>query len=181
MKEGYINYQISKFMDDVVIKSEYVREMDVKASFIIRQLFKAYFNNFEQLPDRVLRRLIYDVSDFLHNNLKNEYIKNIVSLFELNLERFQDYKRDIVNIFYLEKYNIRKEKLINISNLSVIVKIMNEICSQGFTKKIEINNKEIDSSYKLGNIFIINIASYISEMTDSFAIHEFEKLYSQNC
>lgn len=44
---AYINYKISRFINEVVAKSEYVREMDAKSCFIIRQLFKAYFNNFD--------------------------------------------------------------------------------------------------------------------------------------
>ena len=75
---------------------------------------------------------------------------------------------------------MKNEKLINISNLSQVVKIMYDICSVGFTNEVLINDNEIESSYKFGNIFLNNIANYISEMTDSYAIHEFEKLYLQN-
>ena len=182
LKSGeYINYKISTFIDEVVTKSEYVREMDAKANFIIRQLFKAYFNNFEQLPDSTLRVLIQDVSDFLHNNLKYDYIKRIIKTRCIDLSNSSDYKKDIQNIFYLNKFNIKKERLINISNLSIVVKIMNDICANGYTNKVDIDKKEIHNSYKFGNIFMINIANYISEMTDGYAVHEFEKLYLRNC
>lgn len=176
----YINYQISKFIEEVVTKSEYVREMDAKANFIIRQLFKAYFNNFEQLPDSVLRLLIEDITDFLHNNIKFNYVKKIIDIFNIDLKNSVDYKKEIVNIFYLSKFNVKYEKLININNLSRVITIMKDICSNGFTQEILIEENEIENSYKFGNVFLNNIAYYISEMTDSYAIHEFEKLYLQN-
>ena len=58
---------------------------------------------------------------------------------------------------------------------------MNDICANGYTNEVGIDKKEIHNSYKFGNIFMINIANYISEMTDGYAVHEFEKLYLQNC
>ena len=57
---------------------------------------------------------------------------------------------------------------------------MKDICSNGFTQEILIEENEIENSYKFGNVFLNNIAYYISEMTDNYAIHEFEKLYLQN-
>jgi len=177
-KGNYINYQLLKFIKEVVTKSEYVREMDAKASFIIRQLFKAYFNNFEQLPDNVLREIIDDVSDFLRANYSQKYIKQIICKLGLDLTKSKNRKKDLKDIFYLNQYNVKKERLINVSKLSVVMEIMKDICSKGSENK-DIIKKEIKNSYKFGNIFMNNIAYHISEMTDSYAIHEFEKLYLQ--
>lgn len=65
------------------------------------------------------------------------------------------------------------------SNLSKIVHIMHDICSIGYTNIVKVEENEINNLYMFGNIFLVNIANYISEMTDSYAVHEFEKLYLQ--
>lgn len=45
------------FLYDKVLLSELAQSMDGKSDFIIRQLFKAYLNNPQQLPDKTIRTI----------------------------------------------------------------------------------------------------------------------------
>ena len=47
-------------MRDHILLSELAQSMDGKAAYIIKQLFKAYLTNPQQLPDKTIRSIIED-------------------------------------------------------------------------------------------------------------------------
>jgi len=57
--------EFSDFLKDRILKSYKTQSMDGKADFIIRQLFKAYVTNPQQLPDRTILNLYRNLADEL--------------------------------------------------------------------------------------------------------------------
>lgn len=65
-----------KFIHNRILNSQKAQAMDGKGSFLVRELFKAYITNPQQLPDKTIESLFNNMKDF--NVLENyDYNNNI--------------------------------------------------------------------------------------------------------
>lgn len=65
-----------KFIHNRILNSQKAQAMDGKGSFLVRELFKAYITNPQQLPDKTIETLFNNMKDF--NVLENyDYNNNI--------------------------------------------------------------------------------------------------------
>ncbi|WP_313126504.1 dGTP triphosphohydrolase [Proteiniclasticum ruminis] len=60
-----------KYLSSVILKSELAQSMDGKADYIIRQLFKAYLTNPQQLPDKTVIK-VYESIKLRYEELMKE-------------------------------------------------------------------------------------------------------------
>lgn len=68
--------EFEKFIHNRILNSQKAQAMDGKGSYIIRELFKAYITNPQQLPDKTINTLFQTMKDY--NVLENyDYTDNI--------------------------------------------------------------------------------------------------------
>lgn len=175
-----LDYDLSKIID-VVLKNNDVRVSDSKSKQIIRQLFKAYYNNYQQLGNKEIVHFCQDVKDYL---LKNKYkiLKKMVkeideynfsSQNKISFEGIYFYNAggqiELVNFFkridQLKIHGSKNEEWLDFQNIDMLI----EFIKNNHHKCNVINN--------IFNIFLSHIANYIASMTDSYAITKYQELY----
>lgn len=184
-----LNEKLENLINNRIINSEEVNRFDGKSKYILRQLFKAYYENPLQMPKRQLKLLqkFVFINSGKYYSLKlndGEFIKDI---------KFIPEKVDTPlssNIFNL----IKILKLENLSLLKVPKNFdMNNINEKGFFTEdylkngiLKINAKEenINSDEYFVKCLLENhyaymevICDFISKMTDNYAKEEYKKLY----
>ena len=197
---GYkLNEKLEKYIKYKILNSYEVNRFDGKSSFIIRQLFKAYYSNPRQMERDALHKLnlmisknskIYEIK--LHEcGLKikdisfqesppNEvdalinYLKLNIDLLKLNIP---DNPNRPYTFYAYTEYTKQGNRGSYLSN-----KIINEINEYNLEKIEEDSNRKeellfIKCMLEDHNAFLSVICDYISGMTDNFAKYEYNQLY----
>lgn len=186
-KADKLDYDISNIIK-VVLDNYDIRFFDLKSKQIIRQLFKAYYNNYKQLSNKEILCLCSDINDYLTNNSCDKYKKLIMELIRFNSREEISNLLNFKTIFYEspkisrtyknKKVTLRFFKEINQLNISTYniewldfenIDILIDFIKNNYLKCESIN--------KLFNIFLIHIANYIANMTDEYAIAKYHELY----
>lgn len=162
------NDKIENFIENSIINSYEVNRFDGKAKFILRQLFKAYYENPKQMPQSQLKIL----DKLLDDNFKEYYNSKYNSKKNFKVKfvarPLDDINYNIDNLIDELKLNDKKFKELAKNYDS---KSLNEIINN------PLENEEI--SYYLENHYnyLYVISNYISKMTDNYAESEYRKLY----
>lgn len=221
------NDRIKKFIDKKIINSFNVNRFDGKSKFVLRQLFKAYYENPRQMPKNQLiilakkiQKILKDIPELKEDfedvsiNFKELYQidENYVDLNSLDtllkhlkLDFYEDLRNEeFTNNEHSEEVDIEvKEydfKILNtinfdISNfnqhddLDTIFKILTEkifyyVNSNEIEDIKRLDDKHIRNlllsskgSSELHYAYLSTICDYISQMTDDYAIKEYNELY----
>lgn len=184
-----VNKIIESYIKRKILNSYNVNRFDGKSTYIIKQLFKAYYTNPRQMPEHTLIRLLNMVRVVLKDtyNLKfadGEKVKNInfTDSNPKNIKRLVELMKLKINLRELcipEELEIEEFKnkgYIEENGKFNIVKL-------GFLAK-ESNNKKykgVDAIMKalveINYCYLSVICDNIAGMTDNFAANEFKNLY----
>lgn len=169
------NKSIEIFIENKIINSFEVNRFDGKSEYILRKLFKAYYENPKQMPQsqlRILEKMIIENSE-KYGNLYIEgkplhKIKIVTSLSDGELQS----KNVSKLISYLKLENPMFSKLLEkeCKNLDKINFLNDKINDSNDFSKIKIY---LENHYA----YLYVISNYISKMTDNYAQKEFNKLY----
>ena len=144
-------------------------------------MFKAYYNNYQQLGNKEIVHFCQDVKDYLLKN-KHKMLKRMVkeideyNLFSQNKISFDgiyfyntEGQIEFVNFFkridQLKIHGSKNEEWLDFQNIDMLI----EFIKNNHHKCNVINN--------IFNIFLSHIANYIASMTDSYAITKYQELY----
>ena len=136
--------KIHQYIENRIINSYHVNRFDGKAKFIIRQLFKAYYENPKQMNKSQLEYL----SNLINNNLDNYYELEFIK----DNKKIRDIKFDSKNPeFILDLKNV--SKLIKLLKLEIKLEYLNGPgikLNLNFIK--EINGRMCKISAKWGHV-----------------------------
>lgn len=175
-----------------VITREYrIRSFDSSSKYIIRQIFKALYNDIGQMENNQILKMIADYESFLNKGNINKIVEEICERVDLDAELknklysplenkldsskdFEEELRKYLKNFNANFYNsvslLKKkndEKNINLSELYVFinfVKAVDSCCIGQMTQKLH-------------NILLKHVAYYIANMTDGYARKIYGNLY----
>lgn len=190
------NTIFDKINKDYIIKCKEIRKCDGISKHVIRQLFKAYYNDISQLSDSCLKQLYSDLIERASAMVKNSKVHTKTRKF--SSKYITDKENHIVDIgnkmafINAIKSACFDEDLTDINNK---LKKANESYSQLFSELTKDENTVRDNSRndeefqeelnfrkswlpELHSIILRNIAFFIAGMTDSFARDEYQRLYS---
>ena len=178
-------------LSSVVTREYRIRSFDSGSKHIIRQIFKALYNDISQVENNQIIKMISDYELFLNkDNIKkitNEiyeriqsdanFEKKIYDVLKNKIDSSKDINEELKK--YLSEFNknfynsvslLKKdneEKIINLNELFVFInftKTIDEFCVGSM-------------SQKLHNILLKHIAYYIANMTDGYARKIYHSLY----
>lgn len=190
------NTIFDKINKDYIIKCKEIRKCDGISKHVIRQLFKAYYNDVSQLSDSCLKQLYSDLTKRALAMLKNPKVHTNTRKY--SEDDITDKGKHIVDIGNKMAFinsiksacldqNIEdiKNKLrqINVSYAEIFSELTKD---EQTVKSISITHKEMLEEIdfrkswlpELHSIILRNIAFFIAGMTDSFARDEYQRLYS---
>ena len=160
-----VNGVFENLSSNQVIPSYEIRRCDSISSHIIRQLFKAYYNDPSQMSDKSIRDIFTDVIDYCNRNNKL-ILKSVIC--EFNKQSLYDSITNVQN-----ERDFRE----TLKELEKCVKQFNAL-PENNSEEIPIKEKRENGVKKhIGEIYLRHIAYYIAGMTDSFALEEYKKLY----
>lgn len=194
--ENYIKYKI--------LNSYNVNRSDGKAIFIVRRLFKAYYENPRQMPKYRLKMLSSLIKKNSHNIYKikfkkEEQTEEIKYLQDINFNSSDPkFIERLINLMKLDNLDLEIRNIEHPSHLTHLFK--SNPSKEDFDKTIEcidkvnklsiIEIKKLDpKKNKIDELFFIKcllenhyaylsvICDYIAGMTDNFANNEFKQLY----
>lgn len=196
-----LNDNIERFVENRIVNSFNVNRFDGKANYVIRRLFKAYYNNPLQMPKDDLNflsdKILANSTKFTEIKFHNGTIDESLNISNINFE--DSPRKDIDNLIKVLKldYQFIQDNLEN-SPLEValsvdkgapanIENLMPEINKYLLFEEFNYHNPRIiqnEEKFKflkclLENhyAFLSTICDYISCMTDNFANSEYKKLY----
>jgi dGTPase len=183
------NDRLETLVKNRILNSYEVNKFDGKSSFIIRQLFKAYYTNPLQMPSYALYRLQKE----LKQNAKTYKIK-------LLLENGRT--DDMENIDFMTMNRAKVKALINslkLNDLSHNLEIPDELedlfqesnikdgVNEKFYQRLKyLNEGKVDNSNEAGflkcilenhHMYLTAICDYIAGMSDNYAKKEYKELY----
>jgi len=199
--------QMNKFIDSYV-KKEIINSFDInkydgKSYYIIRQLFKAYYNNPLQMPHYALKRLerqIKQNSKIYSIELKSDSSSNK----KLEDVRFTDGDRNEINsLLSILKLKELNDNIVNYDNIlkrledddiesgpktkshmknkpdldSLMINTFNKIDDIPFEKLTSEDDKFLKCLLENNHAYFSTICDYISGMSDNYAKKEFTDLY----
>lgn len=150
--ENYITYYIAL--------SEQVRMADSNSKHILRQLFKAFYNDITLLPDNVLIKYFNGINNKIGKNKQNFLADNSFDSI-LNLEQLLD---DIIkNKIFLtsDKKSLDMKKVVKFNQ---VIKLIEQ-------------KDEIDEKIFFINAYLETIGYYIASLNDNDAKYLFKKIY----
>ena len=180
---GTLHKSIELFIENRIINSYEVNCFDGKGEYILRQLFKAYYENPKQMPQselRILEKMIQKNSrkygELKINKISLSDIKFIPSSFEDTFD-FDDVEK-LIKALKLET-NEFKRRVLKINN---ITECKDEVIINWLNKNLNDEHLDIDMKHYLENhyAYLYVISNYISKMTDNYAEKEYTKLYLKN-
>ena len=146
-----LNCELESFIKECIFKIDELRQEDEKNKFIIRQLFKAYYNNCDQIGGDSFIQFIEN----MYNSRKRLYKekKNIPDEYRV--------------IFSFKIYDENKKE----ANIKEFNKFINSL-------KVLAQNEDVPLCInKLFSIYIQEIGYYIGSMTDLYAIKSYHYMY----
>ncbi len=185
-----VNVVIEDYIKGKILNSYNVNRFDGKARHIIRELFKAYYNNPRQMPEYVLRRLstkinkvcseIYDikfkdglsVKEITFADSKPKHIDNLIKLMKLDIDLKQLYIDDNIFSELISKEYIDEEGMLREEKLECV----------NDKRKNDLENEEslVKAMLEIQYSYLSAICDYIAGMTDNYASDEFKSLYLLN-
>jgi dGTPase len=187
-----------------IVRSNDVRRFDAKANYIIRQLFKAYYRNPDQLPNNTLKMIEYRLNKNLDKFCKAWGMLGDKSAFKELINKIWGEGDNLLNDDY--KFNFETgipenvQKLLKLDD-EIIFKSLKKCNEYNFINEYtsidstelkkyyeNINKKEIEdinskkdliAKWLLENnyIYMSSICDHIAGMTDNYAKKEYELLY----
>lgn len=196
--------QVNQIFDEInqtyIIRCEELRKCDGTSQHIIRQIFKAYYNNFSQLGDSCIETICNDVYRKVKAIIKirktdDPQIKEreIIVSSAVSVSKFKNLSIDgkitlldgLKQILNRSKYESPSKE--TSKSTSVVESFLTELSYEKKDLKSELLLKdlEIEPQYarrqelikELHRIILHDIALYIAGMTDSFAYEEYHRLY----
>lgn len=179
---------------DYILKCNEIRKCDGISKHVIRQIFKAYYNDFSQLSDSCINMLYSDLikrSDSLINNGKIKSLSLKKEKFNIkDLLNIKDIGKKIIFINAIK--NACLDKVTNFDNKlgkanNIFSDLLNELTKEkGDVKKNSANDIDFESEWnlrkkwlpELHSIILRNIVFFIAGMTDGFTRDEYQRLYS---
>ena len=183
-----------------IIKCEELRKCDGISTHIIRQIFKAYYNDFSQLGDSCLETICNDVYKKINATLKIQNSKNIKTKEreikfssalsnpisnDLSIDGRIDFLKNLKKISNKIKFSPTNKEAG--SPTSMIDLFLMEVSYDRENLQKELSLKEEEANIQcwrrralikeLHSIILHDIALYIAGMTDSFAYEEYHRLY----
>jgi len=214
-----VNDEIEEFIENRIINSFNVSRFDGKGKFILRQLFKAYYENPRQMPKKQLIILVRKIEDTLsrYPQLTEEFEDIPINFNELSKinEKYVDLQNlnPILKLLKLKNYyefSNRKIDYLSSDVMQDILKIIKLDIEEKFKMKYNLDEmmyylfkelfiysnqtpiEEIKSNddencvkflllikgwNELHYTYLSTICEYISQMTDDYAIKEYQELY----
>ena len=189
--------QIDEFVETRIINSFNVNRYDGKGQYLLRQLFKAYYENPRQMPRKELVSLVKNIKktmdSFPHLKDENNYfdvdLKELYEIDESNVDI-----RNLKNILDCLKLNVSVNEFSGILNFAEpilkesaiedktnkgILNRMFNYCNQHSIDELEGNDflMTLKLLNELHYVYMAAICEYISQMTDDFAMKEYRDLY----
>lgn len=161
------NDAVDNYIKNKIRSSYLIRSTDAKNKHIIRQVFKAFYRNPEQMDDEA----IYYIHQDLQNGeaiRKNDYILPEYDCLEDNQSKDEKGKIDAKELCAMIKAaceNVREGRLDG----------QTEIDGRKPDEKESALQK---TSLRVYVVFLFNIAYYIACMTDSYIMRKYDKLYN---
>ena len=155
-----VNDKIDNFIEKRIINSFDVNRFDGKGKFILRQLFKAYYENPRQMPKKQLVVLV-----------KN--IQRIIKDYPQLREEFDDVPIDFTELFRID------ENYIDLNNLQPMLNILKLDNYSEFSENKSVNFELSELLNKISNIMNFNIQEEYKNNFDTEEImHKlFENLF----
>ena len=186
-------------INKVILKSHKIREFDSKSKHIVRQLFKAFYNNHEQLGNNEIILFCEDINDYIAKmNEKGKYFIHEMNdeikgeLKDKELDEFSKLTPSFLNkdktsvIFFkdlcefkeiLDSDVLKENKCIDYKKLNDFIKFIKLYHNKAHKCDKSKEHDKIGRCNKLFNIFLRHIANYIANMTDAYAIERYHELY----
>lgn len=195
---GSLNKEIEKFIRNRIINSYKVNRFDGKSQYIVKQLFKAYYENPLQMHEEVLNKIentiktnsiIYKIKlennkykglmlDQIHfKTSNNEETKVLIETLRLenlkrNLQTPSDFEEVCLKSAHsVELFNYIRDIKCNVINGNNQPSI--EAIKDRYAEKDLFTNCLLENNYA----FLSIICYHISGMTDSYAKLQFRELY----
>lgn len=214
------NKIIEDFVEKKIINSFNVNRFDGKGKYILRQLFKAYYENPRQMPKNQLKILSVNIIEIIEKypilNTKFSILdidfkelfeidyegvyfdyNNIDSLLEIlkfnsdykiSEEDYEDFSKSMYEIMDISDINIQEYFKLNFdSDETVRFLFFNLFNKVNYYSLDEINNFPKDSLnfilfikgwVELHYVYLSVICDFIAQMTDDYALKEYNDLYS---
>ncbi len=174
-----LNEKLENLIKTQILNSWDVNKFDGKANYLIKQLFKAYYNNplqmmpysFPALKEKleendayyslILKENGLNIKDIDFKKSKKSDIQSVFSVLKLkNIDK----KLNVPSDLQSQSIDELAKKYIRLSKLS--------------PSELENNNdKFIKCTFENNHAFLSTISDYIAGMTDNFAIKSYEELY----
>ena len=145
------NKKLEKLITNVMANSEEVRESDSRSKYIIRQLFKAYFNDVKLLPDYIIKKYFNEIV----------YNENFINA----SKKYNSLKPILARQWVVDKNELPKN--VESINFKEVEKYFD------FIKK-EVNNEDISILY---DKYIFEIGCYIASLSNSEVLNSYNKIY----
>ena len=174
-----------------IIQCQEIRKCDSSSRHIIRQLFKAYYKDIDQLDDNCINQIIYDFCAKLESEFNvRQSSKKLRLIYKLPKGKTQvHFRRNISlenkrNFIKCIKHLVNGQDIINKLSVNTAWHISLDELSrkngsglQRGTKWPAQANLRKTILVELHSIIIRDIAFYIAGMTDSYAREEYQRLY----
>lgn len=170
------NRMIENFIENKIINSYEVNRFDGKGKFILRQLFKAYYENPKQMPQKQLKIL-----DNMLDKNSEKYYKLKIGSKDVNEIKFNN--PTLKDIKYSEINDLIKSLKLNDNKFKKLISKYPKDDLETKLNNIANDDSETDKlKHYLENhyAYLYVISNYISKMTDNYAEKEYKKLYLSN-
>lgn len=173
-----LNNEIKNFIEKNIIDSFNVNRFDGKSKFILRQLFKAYYENPKQMTKN-------QIGIFKENVLNIIEFQLAIDLTNFELNDFDVLSEEMLNLFKLEipEFQSLLEKCKSSLQFNSEHATIDYVNSNSYEAIYLDDNSDIDLlislkyCLELHYCYLSIICDYISQMTDDYALKEYEELY----
>ncbi|MHC1757701.1 MAG: dGTP triphosphohydrolase [Methanosarcina sp.] len=174
-----LNKKLESLIKTRILNSWDVNKFDGKANYLIKQLFKAYYNNPLQMMPYGFQALKNKLED------NNAYYNLVLSESDLNIKDIdfkKDNRSDIQSVFSVLKLKNIDKKLnlppdLQNPNIKELAERYNSLSKLSVSELENENDKFIKCIFENNHAFLSTISDYIAGMTDNFAKKSYEELY----
>ena len=162
------------FIEKNIIDSFNVNRFDGKGKYILRQLFKAYYENPKQMTKKQINTLKKNITEF-------------INILIMKTEGYEINEFDVLSDETLELLKLKTpeftsslQQFKNESNIKDENEIFNYINACNFEEMISNESNDtlmLKIHLELHYCYLSTICDYISQMTDDYAIKEYQELY----
>lgn len=173
-----LNKELETLIKTQILNSWDVNKFDGKANYLIRQLFKAYYNN----PLQMMPYSFEELKKKMEEN--NTYYNLILKEINLNIKDI-DFKKgkksDIQAVFSVLKLkNVDKLNLppdLQNKNIEQLAEKYNNISKLSLSELKDDDSRFIRCLFENNHAFLSIISDYIAGMSDNFALKSYKELY----